>query len=378
MIERRFSLLLAMWVNTVHGRNETVIHGWVAEPQGRGTWSIIWSCLVTIILCTWSVLHLDVPSEHGTWHLLARKLYGTVIGAIAPEALLCFAVNEYVISRRTLRWIDNQIPARWTQSQVRFAIHGGLQLRNDTVPQGTLCQPDQLIALVEYHVLDTLPVSHEELLSRSQTDSFTKLLALSQVVCFLTTTIARAILHLDITLFELLIVATVVCSIFSYGLYFRAPQNVEFPITINLPDDELSNSIISGNFEISTSSAKILNKDTNNRLGMPVLTVFGCILGGIHCLAWNWNFVTSQERLAWCVSSVTIAIIPIANMMCSVFGGKYPWVYRTGYWFLRIRMTVYAIARITTIILALMALRAVPESAFETVYWNHYFPHFAA
>ena len=26
----------------------TMNHGWVPEPDGRGTWSILWSCLATI------------------------------------------------------------------------------------------------------------------------------------------------------------------------------------------------------------------------------------------------------------------------------------------------------------------------------------------
>ena len=50
-------------------RNDTIVHGWVEEPERRGTMSLIYSCLATVILCTWSVLHVDVPKHHGRWYV---------------------------------------------------------------------------------------------------------------------------------------------------------------------------------------------------------------------------------------------------------------------------------------------------------------------
>lgn len=54
-------LFIAAWTSLAQARNETIVHGWQPEPSGRGTWSIVWSCLTTILLCTWSALHLPVP-----------------------------------------------------------------------------------------------------------------------------------------------------------------------------------------------------------------------------------------------------------------------------------------------------------------------------
>lgn len=33
---------------------------WHAEPQGRGTYSILTSCLTTLSLCAWSAIHVNV------------------------------------------------------------------------------------------------------------------------------------------------------------------------------------------------------------------------------------------------------------------------------------------------------------------------------
>ena len=53
--------VIAGWAGLVQARNETIVHGWQPEPSGRGTWSIVWSCLTTVLLCSWSALHLPVP-----------------------------------------------------------------------------------------------------------------------------------------------------------------------------------------------------------------------------------------------------------------------------------------------------------------------------
>ena len=67
--------LLLIWVQTTQGFNDTITTpGWRSEPDGRGTWSILWTCLVTIFLCTWSSLHLSVKDQHDWWYLFFRQV----------------------------------------------------------------------------------------------------------------------------------------------------------------------------------------------------------------------------------------------------------------------------------------------------------------
>ena len=298
------------------------------------------------------------------------------MGAIAPELMLAFAFEDYVVTNRTLPYLNDQTLDRWTFLQVWFSTTDGLLLRNGSKPQGIRCQPAQLVMLVENHVINTLPISHEELCSRSQSDTFTKLLALSQVLWFITTTSARAISHLGITLLELLTLAIVVCSIFTYALCIGAPQNVGHAIIIDIPDDELSNSILLGKSERYSTSGKNLDTLTSvsiDKFGNSVFVVFGCIVGGLHCVAWNLDFVTPQERLAWRISSATMTSLAILWWI-----GTWYHSMKDSDWWNYSFLGFYAIGRITTIILALMALRALPQNAFETVQWNNYFPHFSA
>ena len=59
---------------------------WVPEPDGRGTWKIIYSCLTTLTLCVFTALHLNVgPEREPTYRWWMRKLKWVLIGIISPE-----------------------------------------------------------------------------------------------------------------------------------------------------------------------------------------------------------------------------------------------------------------------------------------------------
>ena len=43
--------------------NTTATGGWTGEPDERGTIDLVWSCVVTVLLCTWNALHPNLPGE---------------------------------------------------------------------------------------------------------------------------------------------------------------------------------------------------------------------------------------------------------------------------------------------------------------------------
>jgi hypothetical protein len=71
--------------------NSTLVHGWVASPNERGTIDIVWSCIVTIFLCSWSVLFLNVPDKYDFRSYLATKLSWVAFTIFFPEILASFA-----------------------------------------------------------------------------------------------------------------------------------------------------------------------------------------------------------------------------------------------------------------------------------------------
>lgn len=69
--------------------------GWYAGPTERGTLALVYSCLATIITCTWTVLHLNVPAlKDGPWKKGFRKAKWMAITILFPEFIFAKAICE--------------------------------------------------------------------------------------------------------------------------------------------------------------------------------------------------------------------------------------------------------------------------------------------
>jgi hypothetical protein len=61
---------------------------WQEEPATRGSWNILSSCLITLGLCLWTALHLNIPRhKEGAWRPTMRKTAWLLLGLLAPEML---------------------------------------------------------------------------------------------------------------------------------------------------------------------------------------------------------------------------------------------------------------------------------------------------
>ncbi len=74
----------------------------------RTLYEIIWSCLFTIIACTWIALHPDVPRPTSThsekapsrWNQTKKRLKLTIYAVIAPELIILWAIGERLLAKR--------------------------------------------------------------------------------------------------------------------------------------------------------------------------------------------------------------------------------------------------------------------------------------
>lgn len=77
-----------------------LVHGYVDDPKGRGTVGIILSCLVTLALCVWSALHLNVRMKSET--RAQRYLrYGKwiLLGTFIPELVVLSAWKQWLSAK---------------------------------------------------------------------------------------------------------------------------------------------------------------------------------------------------------------------------------------------------------------------------------------
>ena len=387
------SVLFALWIGLASANNKTIVHGWVPEPDGRGTWSIVWSCLVTIIICTWSVLHLDVPERRGRWYLFFRKVEYMLVTAVAPEYILFWAVKEFFLARALLGHLETHGGDEWTLVHAQFAVAGGIRVKS---PESDEIMPDRIRSLkkaVELGQINEPPISNEELKSRSKSDGIVKLIALLQITWFGLQALFRAIQHFQVTALEIITIAFVVLAVLIYAFWWNKPQDIEYPIIIKLQNADPKGikgspggnvgTKIRGNTKVWFTDEKYvawIYDDDVRRLFVVVLLSIAPLFGAIHCLAWDAPFPSSKEALAWRICAVATTSLPLVEVGVLVLGES-DVVKHLGYdeslegFFLLIPMVLYAIARITLITLAFMSLRALPADAFQTIAWTNYVPN---
>jgi hypothetical protein len=94
--------------------------GWYEPPNYRGTWDLILSCVLTLTICVWSALHLNVPCEESRLRdRNTRRLRWILIGIFAPELVVSTAFGQYL----TASWLRREIKidVNFRRANVRWA-----------------------------------------------------------------------------------------------------------------------------------------------------------------------------------------------------------------------------------------------------------------
>ncbi|KAF8536719.1 hypothetical protein BDD12DRAFT_276022 [Trichophaea hybrida] len=68
----------------------------VPEPRYRGTWGILYSCTLTLVLCVYNSLHLNVSAEdESQFSRYLRRIKWALTALVVPEDVLTFAVLQW-------------------------------------------------------------------------------------------------------------------------------------------------------------------------------------------------------------------------------------------------------------------------------------------
>lgn len=74
--------------------------GWVSDPNGRGTAGLVTSCILTLGLCAWSALHLNIPPKGETQRQYwSRNLRWVLLGVFIPELVILAAWRQWASCR---------------------------------------------------------------------------------------------------------------------------------------------------------------------------------------------------------------------------------------------------------------------------------------
>jgi hypothetical protein len=113
----------------------------VSSPDSRGTLNILWSCLATLLVCTWTIQHLNVPKHrtfpgavHSPWYDFQGKLKRLwtnvkwmLFTLLAPEYILGKALGHRVVAECCKKRFKT-VGINLTLTHVFYANMGGFVL----------------------------------------------------------------------------------------------------------------------------------------------------------------------------------------------------------------------------------------------------------
>ncbi|KAF2638366.1 hypothetical protein P280DRAFT_83144 [Massarina eburnea CBS 473.64] len=224
---------------------------WYEPPNERGTWDVMVSCVLTLVICVWSALHLNVPTETSTLrHRNLRRLRWILLGIFAPELVVSTAFAQFLTASWLRREIHNDVEYRkkegtdpgwsteqqlreWSITQCWFAVMGGVRIETgeciDNSPNLSLTAE----GLRMLSFLGRLPdVPENQIKDKSKADGLSKLLVVLQAGWMIIQTLARVQQKLPVTLLEINTMGHVVCAFALYALWWSKPLDIKDPTLI--------------------------------------------------------------------------------------------------------------------------------------------------
>src|SRR5579859_5289114 len=107
---------------------------YVPGPSGRGTINLVSTCVVTLALCVWTAIHLNIvgKNDRTKWRRLLIKINWALLALFAPEIVVWRAIAQFKAARDLFRNRNKiieeyNLPRRkeWTLEVAFFVVMGG-------------------------------------------------------------------------------------------------------------------------------------------------------------------------------------------------------------------------------------------------------------
>ncbi|KAI0871618.1 hypothetical protein GGS24DRAFT_492119 [Hypoxylon argillaceum] len=403
-------------------QNSTV--GWQAGPTERGTLSLVYSCLITIFACTWTVLHLNVPKvDDGLWKLAFRKAKWTAITILFPEFIFSKAICDLRQALYDLRDSSSQEeiprvhkPQNWTITHAHLANMGGKYALTGSF-LGSHYTWDNA------HPLHGLILDEEDINDKSKADSLLRALTVLQALWVILTAIVRGANGLPVSQLEIATSAFSLSAAATYAASWWKSKDVSRPLQLQEPTDwplitPDSTYIIVQRFVLRLTSLFVAThhgrfmrpplRIPNDYVWMEgniplIFTLMACssfVFGGIHLIAWNFEFPSYPELILWRVSSLTSSILPLITLGLNIYLNYrltthptkhlIPWLsenlepleaLRGPFWesvceFLVLGTgIIYVASRLIILVLLFTSLRPAPKGIYDNTPWTRFLPN---
>ncbi|KAL9582927.1 MAG: hypothetical protein Q9212_003011 [Teloschistes hypoglaucus] len=250
----------------------------VREPDGRGTWSLLYSCLFTLAICVWTAYHPNVKSSSTSpLGKLRLKLKWIFLTILVPElgVLTAFKQNRKVNSlvavlsrlrattaQRNASKVDGALgseshavygakegdlergsssPLPFSKTYGFFVLMGGLSV--DVSHLHDRLQTVVLTSSGVQRLAETgcfFDVSDQDIQDKSKADFLAKGLVLLQISWTILQCLSRKAVGLPLSILEVHILVHAGCALIMYILWFDKPLDIDEPIKVHIPDEILA------------------------------------------------------------------------------------------------------------------------------------------
>jgi hypothetical protein len=263
---------------------------WHPEATQRGTFGILSSCLITMSLCIWTAVHLNLP-RHKKESQFGRKVWWLMLGLMAPEVVvwsawrqrsktnalsrrmrqLGFMAEERKMWERVRNWAQglstkiqvflllragglpelsdsskDKKPCHsrahlWTDVHSWYVVMGGFAFEDNSAEelqfmhgnQQRMTLTDEAVLWLAENRTSLLPdVSRQHIEDKSKSGGLGKLVTCWQATYFCIQCAFRLSQRSSISLLELNVFAHASCALILFWIWWDKPQDVHEPTLI--------------------------------------------------------------------------------------------------------------------------------------------------
>lgn len=341
---------------------------YVPEPAGRGTISLLWSCIITFALCIWAAIHPDIVHTNSPWSRTVYKLWWMLFAALVPEFVVCCALAQYRQAKCIEKlwreyWKDDEDKQRWLgmagalflvmggyivapgplkDSEGNSAEKGGGEEEKELVRTVSTAEFEALLQdtgetlreLIRSGVLNQSHFDRRNIEDKGKADRISKAVVCVQILWMVVQCVGRKVAGLPVTLLELHVLTQIPFAMVAYFCWWNKPLDVGVPIA--LPQEVVKLLELGKPQSVDSScpcppkfsGLKRKRKTSGGALSMfarasydvgsnldskaeLLATAMAVLQGALHCLAWEAYFPTAAERWVWLVSSFGMAVMPV-------------------------------------------------------------------
>ncbi|KAJ5097266.1 hypothetical protein N7456_007987 [Penicillium angulare] len=210
--------------------------GWVWESSGRGTVHLITSCLGTIFLCTWVVIHPRVyqRESRATFHKIALFLK-TII---APEFIAVEGLQEWAQCQRMRQDCADSTDGQFNLVHAFYISMLALRYRTEKGDQ--VIWPNQYTWLLKQRLINwtdhaSWGLSIDDISDKNKSDGAAKLLAILQVSWFFIQCMLRVAYHFPLSQLETMTLGYIPLFVVTYFFWWNKPKDIRSPSFVELP-----------------------------------------------------------------------------------------------------------------------------------------------